>query len=267
MSDSAPASGSRSPAPPVPEARRLDVFVSVIAPLCNDADIIEEFIAETMPILRQTSTNYELVLVDDGSDDDTVVRVEAAIARTECVRLLRLSRAFGREAAVAAGLDAVIGDYTVVIAPAFDPPSVIREMVNVLHTSAARMVVGTRRRATASIPYRLGAALFRLYCQRALKLRLPPGMTGLVALKRQALNALLQLRDRRQLLRAMVGKIGQLGRDAHSFPYDPVSRRPRGARELPRSSTSARRPGCRRNSGVRDPAHCQSRRDRLPHRA
>ena len=81
-----------------------DCYVSVVAPLQDDADIVEDFVRETMAVLERSFTNYELVLIDDGSTDDTMQRVSRLLSEHECVRVLRLSRHFGEEIAISAGL-------------------------------------------------------------------------------------------------------------------------------------------------------------------
>ena len=72
-----------------------DCFVSVVAPLSDDAEIVEAFVEEVLAMLRATYTNYELVLVDDASDDDTVAKVDTLLGRHACRRLIRWSRKFG----------------------------------------------------------------------------------------------------------------------------------------------------------------------------
>lgn len=56
-----------------------DCFVSVIAPLSNASRIVEAFVAEVMQVLRSNYANYELVLVNDGSEDDTLDKVAAIL--------------------------------------------------------------------------------------------------------------------------------------------------------------------------------------------
>ena len=94
-----------------------ECFVSVITPLHNDSKIVESFVAEVIPILRDNYTNYELVLVNDGSEDDIVARVNLLLKEYECIRFISLSKHFGTEIAISSGLDSVIGDFVVVMLP------------------------------------------------------------------------------------------------------------------------------------------------------
>ena len=92
-----------------------DCLVSIISPLYKDAQILEDFVDEVMEILRNNFTNYELVLINDASEDDTANIVLTLLKKYECIRLINLSRHFGTEIAICSGLDAVIGDFTSVL--------------------------------------------------------------------------------------------------------------------------------------------------------
>src|SRR5206468_2184236 len=106
-----------------------DCFVSVVAPLHDDADIVEGFVRDVLAVVSAEYANYELVLVDDGSGDDTSARVTRLLSEERCIRLVRLSRRFGRDIAISAALDTVIGDFVVVLVPESDPPELIPAIV------------------------------------------------------------------------------------------------------------------------------------------
>lgn len=199
-----------------------DCFVSVIAPLSDDADIVEAFVLETTGILRAQFANYELVLVDDGSTDDTVARVTRLLERVECVRLIRCSRRFGTEVAISAGLDTAIGDFVVVALPEMDPPALIPEMVERSRRDA-RTIVGVRtRRDEESFGMRIGARFFYWYCNRILKFNVPRNSTYFRVLSRQAVNAVAQIKDRMRFLRILSVDVGF---PVEEFLYEPIHRR------------------------------------------
>ncbi len=109
---------------------------------------------EVVALLKSRYDNYELVLVDDGSTDATW-DVASAILRDEpCIRLLRLSRRFGRDVAISAGLDTVIGDFVVVLLPESDPPELIPQVVEMCRAGAG-IAYGIRARR----PGRVAAAV------------------------------------------------------------------------------------------------------------
>lgn len=204
-----------------------DCFVSVVAPLSDDADIAEAFVLETADVLKRTYANYELVLVDDGSRDDTVARVAALLSRVDCIRLIPLSRPFGIEVAISAGLDSAIGDYVVVALPDSDPPALIPQMVE-RSRSGHRTIVGVKRTRGEEGPLmQLGAKLFYWYCNTKLRLAIPENSTYFRVLSRQAVNAITQIRDRARFLRVFSSEVGFA---AERFEYDAVPRRSRPRR-------------------------------------
>jgi polyisoprenyl-phosphate glycosyltransferase len=180
------------PEPPLRPKR--DCLVSVVAPLWNDAGIARDFVQETISILEQTYQYFELVLVDDGSSDETVEVVQELLVTTPGVRLVRLSRHFGDEIAIYAGLETVIGDYIVSLLPATDPPPLIPQLVDPLLTHGG-VVVGVRSRHEGSLTARLGSTFFYWVCNKFLGLPVPKGSTHFRALSRKALNAMLRIKD------------------------------------------------------------------------
>ncbi len=199
-----------------------DVYVSVVAPVHNDGDIVDSFIEETLAVLRAHFVHFELLLVDDGSADDTVERIDRWLASSPGLRLIRLSRTFGGEIAISAGLESVIGDYVVVMLPADDPPALLPAMIERARGGAG-IVFGIRRhRRGEPWPLRAGAALFYWLCNRVLRLNLPPNSTHFRVLSRQAVNAIVQVRDNNRYLRTLSAFVGYRNQ---SFEYDLLERR------------------------------------------
>jgi dolichol-phosphate mannosyltransferase len=199
-----------------------DVFVSVVAPLQDDADVLPEFVREVMEVLEASYANFELVLVDDGSRDRTAAFVQPLLEKHRCIRYIRLSRRFGLEVAIAAGLDTVIGDYTVVMLPASDPPALLPELVR--RARAGKGIVYGRREDRSSDPLwsRAGGALFWSVATRVLGLDAPRGSTYFQALSRQAVNAVTRIRDKYRSLRLLTTVTGY---DAEAVAYRPLARR------------------------------------------
>lgn len=201
---------------------RSDCFVSVTAPLYNDGDIVEGYVEGVIGVLNREYANYELVLVDDGSTDDTVEKVTVLLNRLECIRLIRLSRWFGHETAVSAGLDSVIGDFVVVMTPDRDPPELIPQIVERCRKGLG-IVFGIRRhRRDEPILLRIGARIFYWYLNRILKVSLPRNSTDFRVFSRQALNAMIRIKDRLRYFRTFCAYVGY---GNESFTYDLVHRR------------------------------------------
>src|SRR4051794_3608994 len=116
-------------AEPVSARTAADVLISVCAVLTDDLGGFEQFLAETSRILSAHFRYHELLLIDNASELGVALRVQAWLHQTPSVRLLRLSRRYSHEIALAAALDNSIGDYVVVMDMANDPPSMIPELI------------------------------------------------------------------------------------------------------------------------------------------
>ena len=144
-----------------------DSLISIVAPLEGDSpDAVEAFVEETVAVLRGLVTHHEIILVDDGAPEATVARVRTLLERYDFVRFLRLSRHFGEETAITAGLDVAIGDYVIVMLPNMDPPSLIPEFLERARGDAD-IVYGVRlHRKNEPFWYRAGARALLLVHQR-----------------------------------------------------------------------------------------------------
>ncbi len=107
-----------------------DIKLSVIAPMYNEEAVIELYLEKTIAVLSQHFTNYELILIDDGSTDHTVSRCMSYIKANKNIRLISFSRNYGHEIASTAGLDHALGDYVILMDTDLQhPPELIPDMV------------------------------------------------------------------------------------------------------------------------------------------
>jgi dolichol-phosphate mannosyltransferase len=187
-----------------------EALISVVAPLEGEGgDAVEAFVTETIEQLRGVVTHHEIILVDDGTNDDTRDRVKSLLARHDFVRFLRLSRHFGEETAIAAGLDAAIGDYVIVMLPNMDPPALIPRFFERVRSNAADLVYGVRlHRKSEPLWYRFGAAVFYGYINGVLKTGLPRDSTQFRCMTRQVVNAITRIRDPESYLRTLTSYVG-----------------------------------------------------------
>lgn len=198
-------------------------LISIVAPLETDANAaaIEAFVEETATVLRQVVAHYEIVLVDDGIDESMVAKVRDLLARHDFVRFLRLSRHFGEETAIAAGLDIAIGDYVIVMLPNMDPPALIPEFIERAR-SEADIVYGVRlHRKNEPFWYRLGARAFYWYINSVVRAGIPEDSTQYRCMSRQVVNAITQMRGGDQYLRLLTSYIGFR---KQALPYSPINR-------------------------------------------
>jgi glycosyltransferase involved in cell wall biosynthesis len=194
-------------------------FVSVIAPLYNESQILDVFVAEVIEILRKYYSYYELVLINDGSEDNTLEKAGLLLGEYECIRLINLSRHFGSEVAISSGLDSVIGDVVVVMLPFSDPPQLIPELVEKCRNGKDILTGVRTNRRGEPLWMQAGANLFYWGCQQILKIPLTKNATQFRVLSRQVVNALIQIEDKYRYLRLLSSYIGYKNQ---TFIYEPI---------------------------------------------
>jgi glycosyltransferase involved in cell wall biosynthesis len=180
------------------------------------------FLAAIRSSLEKCNLPYELVLVDDGSPDDTW-RVIAAEAKSfQALRALRLSRNFGKESALCAGLDHARGDAVIVMdADGQHPPSLIPEMVRLWLNSGADIVEAVKRtRGRESLSSKLGAQLFYFILNKLSGFHFK-GASDFKLMNRKAVDAWLKMHERNIFFRGMTV---WMGFNTVQIPFEVVPR-------------------------------------------
>ncbi|MFN2454042.1 MAG: glycosyltransferase family 2 protein [Pyrinomonadaceae bacterium] len=186
------------------------MLVSVIVPCYNEEAVIRETHSRLMATMGEVGgADYELVYVDDGSRDRTLALLEELQAMDARVRVLGLSRNFGHQIAVTAGLEHARGDCCAVIdADLQDPPEVIQEMV-ARWRDGYDVVYGVRTDREGETAFKLwtAKAFYRLI-NRLSKIQIPLDVGDFRLMSRHVVDALLQMPERDRFLRGMVSWVG-----------------------------------------------------------
>jgi polyisoprenyl-phosphate glycosyltransferase len=186
---------------------RSPTLLSVVAPVYNEQELIEEFVARASAAVADFE--FELLLVNDGSADRTGELLDRMAATDPRVRVLHLSRNFGHQAALTAGLEHAIGDVVVMIdADLQDPPELIGEMV-AQWSQGSDVVYAVRRERDGETALKLATAswFYKLFDKLA-QVDLEPNSGDFRLLDRRALNALLTMTERSRFLRGMTVWVG-----------------------------------------------------------
>jgi polyisoprenyl-phosphate glycosyltransferase len=188
-------------------APRTPDLVSVVAPIYNEEGTIEEFHARVCAALD--GLPFELVLVDDGSSDGSPMKLTQLANEDPRVRVVQLSRNFGHQTALTAGLDHASGDPVVMLdADLQDPPELIPTMLD--HWRAGCDVVyAVREHRAGESRFKLSTArwFYRLFDKLA-QVELQPNSGDFRLLDRRPLDALLSMRERNRFLRGMTVWVG-----------------------------------------------------------
>jgi dolichol-phosphate mannosyltransferase len=192
--------------PAATDARSL-ALLSVVAPVYNEEALVEEFYTRVCAALA--GLPFELVLVDDGSADRTPEILDSLASNDPRVRIVYLSRNFGHQTALTAGLDHARGDAVVMLdADLQDPPELILTMLD--HWQAGCDVVyAVREQREGESRFKLSTArwFYRLFDKLA-QVELQHNSGDFRLLDRRALDALLSMRERNRFLRGMTVWVG-----------------------------------------------------------
>lgn len=186
--------------------RKLELL-SVVAPVFDEEGTVLEFHRRVSAALDGLA--YELIVVDDGSGDRTPELLAEIAARDDRVRVITLSRNFGHQAALTAGLDHARGDATVMLdADLQDPPELIPTMLDHWRMGSD-VVYAVRRLRDGETRVKLATArwFYRLFGRLA-KLDLEHNSGDFRLLDRRALDALCSMRERARFLRGMTVWVG-----------------------------------------------------------
>src|SRR5437867_4762175 len=194
--------GSRSP-----QSRQL--LVSVVMPVFCEGAHLPVLIADVRRSLEQCNLPYELVLVDDGSPDDTWQVIAVQAKNFHGLRALRLSRNFGKESALCAGLEHARGNAVIILdADGQHPPSLIPDMVRLWQSSEADIVEAVkRRRGRESLSSKLGAQLFYFLLNKLSGFHFK-GASDFKLMNRKAVDAWLKMHERNVFFRGMTVWMG-----------------------------------------------------------
>jgi glycosyltransferase involved in cell wall biosynthesis len=173
------------------------LLLSVVVPVLNEARGIASLIARLRPVLESLGLDWEVVFVDDGSTDATLAALKGLHAEEPRIKAISLSRNFGKEIAVAAGLQYAAGDAAVLMdADLQHPPELIADFVRHWR-SGFDIVYGQRLdRATDTLLHRWAARAFYAAFQQLSGTVLPEGAGDFRLLDRKAIDAMNRMRER-----------------------------------------------------------------------
>ncbi|MEW6437630.1 MAG: glycosyltransferase family 2 protein [Pseudomonadota bacterium] len=192
-------------------------MVSVVVPVYDEAEVLERFHARLAAAMNAAGVDWEVVYVNDGSRDRSLDIMRALNAQDPHVAVLNLSRNFGKEIALTAGLDRAAGDAVVVIdADLQDPPELIPELLEVWATGVDVVYAQRKSRRGESWLKRQTAFAFYRVMRRLTKIDIPPDTGDFRLMSRRSVDALLQLREHH---RFMKGLFAWVGFSTRAVPY------------------------------------------------
>ncbi len=184
-------------------------LLSMVVPFFNEAETIAGFRAALLPVLESIpGTAWEIICVDDGSTDATLPAL-IVLAADPRFKIIELSRNFGKEAALTAGLDAARGDAVIPIdADLQDPPELIPEMIAAWRNGAEVVLARRADRSADGMMKRKTAAWFYRLHNRLSKTKIPENVGDFRLMDRVVVEALKQLPERQRFMKGLFAWVG-----------------------------------------------------------
>jgi polyisoprenyl-phosphate glycosyltransferase len=183
--------------------------VDIIVPVYNEEEVIGSFHQQLLDVITHLPYHFTITYVDDGSKDQTLEKLKTFAAQDKRVSILELSRNFGHQAALTAGMDQAEGDYVITLdGDGQHPPKMIAEMLR-LADGGYDMVL-TQRLEQESQPAfkRWSSNMFYNLSNRITDTQVVPGGADFRLLKRPVILALRGMREYHRFLRGMVAWTG-----------------------------------------------------------
>jgi glycosyltransferase involved in cell wall biosynthesis len=185
-----------------------DVVLSVVVPCYNEESVLELLLPALTDALAAITADYEVVLVDDGSVDGTLALLRAAAGRDPRLRYLALSRNFGKEAAMLAGLRSARGAAVAIIdADLQHPPGLLADMLPYLDHGYDQVVARRTRTGDPVVRTAASRAYYRMM-NRLVDVRLQDGVGDFRMLSRKAVDAVLMLGEYNRFSKGLFSWIG-----------------------------------------------------------
>lgn len=199
--------------------------LSVVVPCHNEEHGLRRLIQRLSEVLPGISTSFEVILVDDGSADGTLIEMRRLAAQHGWICYIALSRNFGKEAAMLAGLGRVTGDAVAIMdADLQHPPELLADMVPLL-ASGFDQVVARRTRDGDPLVRRVSSRFYYRLMDRLADVRIQDGIGDFRVLSRRAADALLSLPESNRFSK---GLFAWIGFDTATVDYPNVAERTDG---------------------------------------
>ena len=184
--------------------------ISIIVPFYNEGEGIDYFYDAICRVLDQIQEmDFEVVCIDDGSRDDTLEKFISIAEKDPRFHIIELSRNFGKEAALTAGVDAATGDAVIPIdADLQDPPELILEMIKEWSKGAEVVLARRVDRSSDSFLKRKTAEVFYRFHNRLSTIQIPENVGDFRLMDRVVVDALKQLPEQHRFMKGLFAWVG-----------------------------------------------------------
>ena len=184
-------------------------MISLVIPVYNEELVIDELLNRSLATLEEIGRPFEIIIVDDGSEDSSLQKLLAFRKRDNRIKVIELSRNFGHQAAFTAGIKRSKGQYTVMMdGDLQDIPELIKDMFEKMKSGEYDIVNGYRKSRTETGFRGLMFALFHKLFALILNKRDVENIGNFSMMQRPALEALMQLKEKTRYLPGLRTYVG-----------------------------------------------------------
>ena len=181
------------------------MLISIVTPVFNEADAVTIFVEEIHKTFNELDETYEIVFIDDGSKDDTFLNVKSLKDKFSSIRMIKLSRNFGKEAALTAGIDHAIGDAIIPMdVDLQDPPDLLPKMISTYHQGFDVVMARRVDRSTDQLPKRITAAGFYKIIGALSKTDIPENVGDFRMMSRKVVDALRKMNETQRFMKGIL---------------------------------------------------------------
>ncbi|SFN57353.1 dolichol-phosphate mannosyltransferase [Mesorhizobium sp. NFR06] len=182
---------------------------SLVVPIFNEEAVLPLLVRRISALLDKLDASAEAIFVDDGSRDTSVIFLRGMAASDPRFRLIELSRNFGHQIAITAGMDAAAGDAVVVMdADLQDPPEVVLDLIAKWKEGYEIVYARRTRRQGETLFKRASASLFYRALEQMTSVTIPRDVGDFRLVGRKALDTFKQMPERDRFVRGMFGWMG-----------------------------------------------------------
>lgn len=185
-------------------------LISIVVPAYNEAEVLGEFYRRLSAIIDRLTDRCEIIFINDGSTDETLGVLKSLRESDRRIAIIDLSRNYGKEIALSAGLDFARGDAAIPIdADLQDPPELIPELIAKWREGFNVVYARRLSREGESVTKKVTAfAFYRVIQKFGGKVRIPADTGDFRLLDRKALNALKRMREHHRFMKGLFAVIG-----------------------------------------------------------
>ena len=183
--------------------------ISLVCPCFNEEEVIEIFMKEINTVLNDLNRSFEIIFINDGSQDDTMDRLLFAQKTYKNIRIINLSRNFGKEAAITAGLDKAHGEVIIPIDVDLQhPPQLIKEFISKWKEGYDVVLAKRKSRSTESIFKKASATMFYKVYHSISTVYVPENVGDYRLMTRKVVDAINKFPENQRFMKGLFAWVG-----------------------------------------------------------